>query len=293
MQTRIEGFSVRQAVHRRYGSGMVADLWSVDCAERAGGHYVGSDPRIFALLETKAITAQADRFTMTETGGGTHDHTRRRGVSFIPAGLEMETALTGIGGLRHLDLHFDVEALQRRLGEDLNAARLDRPRLIVEEPRILALADLIAAECAADEPLHDLYGDGLTLALLIDLLRIAPTPRRRRSTLAGWQLRRAIEFIEVHCLRAIRLEELAALTGLSESYFSHAFKVATGIPPHQWQMRARIERVKQQLSETETPLTVVAAETGFADAAHFSRVFRRQTGLSPSEWRRAHRRRLR
>ncbi|MNL82542.1 Transcriptional activator NphR [compost metagenome] len=59
------------------------------------------------------------------------------------------------------------------------------------------------------------------------------------------------------------------------------------MPPHQWQMKARIDRVKQQLAETDLPLTSVAAETGFADAAHFSRVFRQQVGVSPSAWRRA------
>jgi AraC-like DNA-binding protein len=90
-----------------------------------------------------------------------------------------------------------------------------------------------------------------------------------------------------NCIRNIRIEELADLTGLSQSYFSHAFKASTGLPPHQWQMKARIDRVKALLRNRSLSLTEIAAETGFSDPAHFTRSFRRQTGASPSAWRRA------
>lgn len=288
MTNQIEGFSVTECFHRRYWDGMVVDLWDVDCAPRAGGRYLGRDPRLFVLLDARprSRAAAGGDFIMSEPGGAALQHGGRRAVSFVPAGMEMETEVSGMEHLRHLDLHFDADALRRRLGDDLDQDALDRPRLMLIEPRLIALSELIAAECTAGEPLHDLYGDGLTLSLILAVLKVRPPAKRRRSTLAAWQLRRAIDFIEENCLRPIRLEELARLTGLSESYFSHAFKVATGMPPHQWQTRARIARVKHQLSETDLPLTAIAAETGFSDAAHFSRVFRKEVGISPSAWRR-------
>jgi AraC-like DNA-binding protein len=151
----------------------------------------------------------------------------------------------------------------------------------------MSLAQLIAAECENPQPLHDLYGDGLALSLLIDVLQLIKQEPRKRSELASWQLRRAIDFIEEHCLRNIRLEELASLTGLSQSHFSHAFKASTGLPPHQWQMKARLERAKQLLIKSDMPLTNVAVETGFADQAHFTRVFRKNVGVAPARWKRS------
>jgi len=108
-----------------------------------------------------------------------------------------------------------------------------------------------------------------------------------RGNWGEMQLRRAVDYIEENCTRAIRLEELAELTGLSQSHFSHAFKASTGVPPHQWQTQARLERAKQLLLNSEMPLTTVAVETGFADQAHFTRVFRKNVGSAPASWKRS------
>lgn len=285
MQTRTEGFSVLRNFHRRYWDGMVVDLWDVDCAVDAGGYYMGPHPRLFAVLAARRRPEGS--FVMAEVGGPLVDACYRRSVSFIPAGLELRTEMSGMQFLQHLDLHFDVDGLTRRFGEDLPLDRLEEPKFMVQDQRLLSLADLIAAECASPDPLHHLYGDGLTLALLIDVLKIAPPTLRSRSRLAPWQLRKVTAFMEHNCLRAIRLEELAAITGLSQSHFSHAFKASTGVPPHQWQLRARMDRVKALLTKRDMSLTTVAAETGFSDPAHFARTFRRHTGLSPSAWRKA------
>lgn len=136
--------------------------------------------------------------------------------------MELWTDLVDINYIRHLDLHFDIDALGRRLREDLDPAAVDTPRLMFQDERFLRLAGLIAAECLNPQPLHDLYGDGLTVALFIDLMKIAKRSGRKRSQLAAWQLRRAVDFIEENFARNVRLEELADLTGLSQSHFSHA-----------------------------------------------------------------------
>ncbi|MGV8937089.1 MAG: helix-turn-helix domain-containing protein [Allorhizobium sp.] len=284
MTNRIEGFSIIERFHQRDRTGMAVDLWNVDCAPRAGGNYLGNDPRLFILLEARY--ADGGRFMMSELGGSPMHGCQKPAVSYIPAGLEMRTEMHDIQYLRHLDLHFDADELARKLGDGFDSTALDRPRFLLDDATLIALAELIAVECRADQPLHDLYGDGLALALLIAVMRLQPATDRKRSKLAAWQLRRAVDYIESNCLRGIRLEELAQLCGLSQSYFSHAFKASTGLPPHQWQMRARINRVKQLLRSSDLSLTAIAAETGFADPAHFAKAFRREVGTSPSNWRR-------
>ncbi|WP_426240543.1 helix-turn-helix domain-containing protein [Pararhizobium sp. DWP1-1-3] len=282
MNNRISGFSVIGGLNRREWNGIVADLWDVECAPFAGGFYVADDPRLFIVLDAKGGGRRNIR--LRQTHQAVAEDSRRQIISYIPAGMELWAEMIDVNYVRHLDLHFNTEVLGRRLMEDLDTRKLDTPRLMFSEPRFLALAELIAAECANPQPLHDLYGDGLSVALFVDVMKLGPVRTRKRSELAAWQLRRSIDYIEQNCLRGIRLEELATLTGLSQSYFSHAFKASTGLPPHQWQMKARIERAKQLMLKGEIPMSVVAAETGFADQAHFTRVFRKTVGATPATW---------
>ncbi|HVI27879.1 AraC family transcriptional regulator [Hansschlegelia sp.] len=94
-----------------------------------------------------------------------------------------------------------------------------------------------------------------------------------------------VDYIEERCAETIRLSELASLAGLSESYFSHAFKAATGMPPHRWQLQARVRKAKRLIERAEAPLSDIASGLGFSDQAHFTRVFRDLAGCTPTEWR--------
>ncbi|MBY3075016.1 helix-turn-helix domain-containing protein [Rhizobium laguerreae] len=285
MQNKIQGFSVIGGVHRRLWNGIVADVWDVECASYAGGYYVSRDPRLFIMLDKRG--PGNSRVKLSPKAQGAIQDTEKRPISYVPAGMEVWADLTDVHSVRHLDLHFDADTISRRLMEDIDPRRLESPQLLFSDERVLSLAQLVAAECLNPEPLHDLYGDGLALALIIDVLKLSKAVPRKRSKLAGWQLRRATEFIEENCLRNIRLEELAGLTGLSQSHFSHAFKASTGIAPHQWQTNARLDRAKRLLVESENALTAIAAETGFADQAHFTRVFRKHVGITPASWKKA------
>ncbi|OEC95556.1 MULTISPECIES: helix-turn-helix domain-containing protein [Rhizobium] len=285
MQNKIGGFSVIGGMHRRHWNGMVADIWNVNCAAQAGGYYVARDPRLFILLEQRGSGTTNVRPSPSAQGRLQNYDSGR--ISYIPAGMELWVDMAGVEFVRHLDIHFDAEIISQRLMQHIDPARLDRPQLHFNDPRMMALAELIAAECENPEPLHDLYGDGLTLSLVINVLQLRGTRPRKRSGLATWQLRRAVDYIEENCTRAIRLEELAELTGLSQSHFSHAFKASTGLPPHQWQTQARLEKAKHLLLNSEMPLTTVAVETGFADQAHFTRVFRKNVGAAPASWKRS------
>ncbi|MBY5635102.1 helix-turn-helix transcriptional regulator [Rhizobium leguminosarum] len=285
MQNKIQGFSVIGGVHRRLWNGIVADVWDVECASYAGGYYVSRDPRLFIMLDKRG--PGNSRIKLSPKAQGAIQDTEKRPISYVPAGMEVWADLTDVHSVRHLDIHFDTETVSRRLMEDIDPRSLESPQLLFSDERVLSLAQLVAAECLNPEPLHDLYGDGLALALIIDVLKLSKAMPRKRSKLAGWQLRRATDFIEENCLRNIRLEELAGLTGLSQSHFSHAFKASTGIAPHQWQTNARLDRAKRLLVESENALTAIAAETGFADQAHFTRVFRKHVGITPASWKKA------
>lgn len=285
MRNQIEGFSVLGGLRRRHWNGIAAEVWDVECASQAGGYYVAGDPRVFILLDQRGTGNAAVRRAPREVG--MPQGANLSPISYIPAEMDLWVHIKDVEYVRHLDIHFDTDTIARRIGEDLDPRALAEPKLAFSDSRIMALAGLIASEIDNPEPLHDLYGDGLALALLIDVLKLAKSEPRKRGALATWQLKRATGFIEQHCLRNIRLEELACVTGLSQSHFSHSFKASTGMAPHDWQMNARLERAKNLLKKNDQPLTEIAAETGFSDHAHFSRVFRKRVGIAPSQWKKS------
>ena len=283
MTARREGISVLGDGHRRSWSGVLVELWEAEGAMGARAEYISEHPRLFVLLDQAGGDIE---LLLSAKGGAMPKRHAPRQISFIPAGVPLWSRFEQSTYIRHLDLHFDMETLRTRLADDFSREQFETPRLMFTDDRMMAFANLIAAECASPAAFHELYGDSLTTALFIDFVRSGGRPERKRSALASWQLRRVVDFIEENCLRSIKLQELAELVGLSTSYFSHAFKASTGVPPHQWQMNARIKRVREHLLRFDMSLTDVAMATGFFDQAHLTRVFRQNVGVTPAAWQR-------
>jgi len=282
MRTRVEGFSIVSGVQRAW-NGVVADIWDVECGHAAGGSYFSPDPRLFVPLALEG----GGEFTVGHLGTAlVSAHRRPYSMSYFPADLGITGKARNLSRIRHLDIHIDEAALRSRFGRALPPEKLREPRFAFEDARIAGLARLIAEECGADDSRHDLYIEGLVNALLTLLFDVRPEVVRRRPGLSRLQLRMATDHIEANCLSPLRLADLADLVGLSETYFSHAFKSATGLSPHRWVMQARVRKAQQFLSNTELPLSAIAASSGFSDQAHLTRVFKAGTGTTPAAWRR-------
>ncbi len=70
-----------------------------------------------------------------------------------------------------------------------------------------------------------------------------------------------------------------------------SFKSWTGLPPHRYILRRRIERAKLLLGDTTLNIADVALRCGFGDQSAFTTTFRRLTAQTPSAYRDALRRR--
>ncbi|MGY8660733.1 AraC family transcriptional regulator [Bradyrhizobium sp. UFLA05-109] len=104
--------------------------------------------------------------------------------------------------------------------------------------------------------------------------------------LAPWQVKRACEKLDSDLGGTLSLQRVAAEFGLSVSYFSRAFRISTGLPPHQWLLRQRVKVAKQLMTLRDLPLSEIAISAGFANQSHFTKVFTAQVGVSPAVWRR-------
>ena len=77
----------------------------------------------------------------------------------------------------------------------------------------------------------------------------------------------------------------ASQCNLSESRFSHIFKIQTGVTPQEYIMSLRINKAKTLLSETALPISTISDMLGFNTHNYFIRVFKKHTGLSPFKFR--------
>ena len=97
------------------------------------------------------------------------------------------------------------------------------------------------------------------------------------------------EHIDKHYAKALTVERLARLAGLSPFHFIRAFRAATGQTPHQYLRRRRIDRACELLATTPMSVTDICDGVGFQSLGSFSSVFKRLTGESPAQYRAARR----
>jgi RpiB/LacA/LacB family sugar-phosphate isomerase len=102
------------------------------------------------------------------------------------------------------------------------------------------------------------------------------------------RLQRVFIHIRENVARDLSVTELAQVVGMSQYYFSKLFKMSTGITPHQYVMRQRVERAQEHLRESRMALAEVATQVGFETQSHFTSVFRRLVGATPKHYREMH-----
>jgi AraC-like DNA-binding protein len=161
------------------------------------------------------------------------------------------------------------------------------------DPVIERLAHALIRVDDYSGPFGPCFAESLGLAIVARLLgrnaetKPAVSPERI-SGLPKWRLKRATDYIAAHLGEPIGLADIAASTGLTRMHFAAQFKAATGMRPHEYLLRQRIERAKELLAGSQTPLAEIALEVGFKAQAHFTTVFARIVGETPNAWRREH-----
>lgn len=181
--------------------------------------------------------------------------------------------------------HISEQSGARRLGEIACELGVGHDDAIVRQIGASFLEGL-----RRPEETNQLFIDHMMLALTAHVAQtyggLQHPAELARGGLAAWQLKRACEKLESDLGGKIPLEQIAAEFGLSVSHFSRAFRLSTGLPPHQWLLRQRVNTAKQLMGVRDLPLSEIAISAGFANQSHFTRVFSQMVGVSPAAWRR-------
>jgi AraC family transcriptional regulator len=167
---------------------------------------------------------------------------------------------------------------------------LDDPRF-QRDPLIEHLGQALAMSQTNDAALGQVFTDSVSLAIASRLVTrhfTAWQPRPREAPpLPHWRLRRTLEFIDAHLSETIGLADLARNSGLTRMHFAVQFRRATGVRPHEYLLRRRIEQAQTLLLTSQGNLMDIALSCGFRSQPHFTTVFKRFVGETPHRWRSA------
>jgi AraC family transcriptional regulator len=181
--------------------------------------------------------------------------------------------------------HSLVTAILRERAPDRTATFVKQH--CVEDPVAHAYVRSLLAEIAA--PAEPLFAETLSFSFVLHLLAVhGQTSGRKqlapKGRLRPAQLRSVLELVHEAPASNLTLERMATCTGYSPFQFARLFKATTGLAPHAFVLRMRLERACRLLVDRNMRPADVALEVGFydqADQAHFTNVFRKAFGKSP------------
>ena len=137
--------------------------------------------------------------------------------------------------------------------------------------------------------MSSLFVDSAVATLLTLLLMLAGQKTGAMASHGGMsasRLKRVLDFVHERLSDDLRLEELAAVAGMSASHFVRCFRKETGFSPHRYLVQVRVGRAKELLVASDLDVAAIATLCGFSSTGHLARWFRRLTGVNPSEYRR-------
>lgn len=127
----------------------------------------------------------------------------------------------------------------------------------------------------------------LALLLLI-LQRPLQANPLTASAHADKRLLPALKAMEQNLHDPLPITALAALCGMSPSYFRARFTLIMGVSPVQFQQSARLHLAGQLLCETQLPIKHIARQCGYQQIKHFYRAFSKRFEITPAQYREQH-----
>lgn len=95
------------------------------------------------------------------------------------------------------------------------------------------------------------------------------------------QIARAIEWLKGNYTERLRIEDLAAHTGMSTSTLHHHFRALTAMSPLQFQKRLRLHEARRLMLTDRVDASTAAFQVGYESPSQFSREYCRLFGEPP------------
>ncbi|MFG1924582.1 helix-turn-helix domain-containing protein [Cryptosporangium sp. NPDC048952] len=241
----------------------------------------GALSHLVILHRDGPVTVSRGSFSRSVQPGGFFLH---------PAGKALDVELCG--PLDTVHVYVSDDALQQAHdGPGVDLAE----ELGTEDPLLEQLVLALDGVLTAWEPAARTYVDQLGSLMAAQLVRrhsnrgsaaaeVSPPSQRRGLGDRSFAQVRAL--LDARLAQPVPLAEMAAVTGLSVSQFARQFKARTGLAPHQYLLRLRVDAAAALLRDPAVPIAEVATRCGFTHQEHLTRVFRTHRGTTPASLRR-------
>jgi AraC family transcriptional regulator len=216
-------------------------------------------------------------------------HLQEKGIFFLPPRRDCEVTLNT--PLNTIHVYLRPELFSGSEGKAQNSDLGLLPLLGEPEPLTSNLLTVVEEMVREGDTSCSLLADSIAQAIANRLVvlnaRERKAPRAVERQMSTRSVRSIRDFVEANIADCIKLDDLAAICGVSPEYFIRLFKSSLGVSPHRYVVGVRIHHAKLLLTNPSIGLAEVARQCGFAHQQHFTNTFRRMTGLSPGAYRRA------
>jgi AraC family transcriptional regulator len=208
----------------------------------------------------------------------------------VPAGAPLSYDWTGAGcGIREVILMVlpqdDLARTAALLSRGRSAPVTVPEAVLTEDPVVRSVLTELTRAMAAG--VDELYAESSAAFLSAHMLSHYGTgaPGRVAAGREDARVQMAVEFMHDSLHLPVSLADIAASARLSPYHFLRVFRAATGVPPHRFLTRLRIDAARRQLEDSDLSVTEIALLCGFGSASQFSTAFRRETGMAPRTFR--------
>ena len=215
------------------------------------------------------------------------------GDVFLFGGNEMHFITDIYSDLNLLNLHFEPSLLwEHPDGNMLLSLFFARTAAFSNHfPKDAFIADKITSierELCEKQIGYETECKQLLFSALIHILRhygyIDKTGYTENDYSTVKKLKQALSYIDEHLDQRLRLDELAHIACMSETYFSTVFKRFNGISPWEYIAIKRVEKAIHLLKTSSMSKIEIAEACGFASSSNFYKMFSRITGKTPSDY---------
>ena len=160
------------------------------------------------------------------------------------------------------------------------------PLHLAELERISRLFQELLDECANGKDGYRTVVRLKVIELMVLIFRGShQEAAQEREQRAAWAIDEIIQHIQDNYADDFSLEDLALKCGLNRSYFSRAFKNATGVPLFEYINRIRIQKACLLLKRGNMQIIEIAYAVGYKNLSFFYRYFNRIMRMPPREYR--------
>ncbi len=124
--------------------------------------------------------------------------------------------------------------------------------------------------------------------MLLDPTRQKQAPYacfRPRRNHGDQPITQAQQWLDHNYLQPVSIKNMAALSGMNDRTFLRRFRKATGSAPLEYLQQLRVEKAKQQLTDSGSTLEQITRTIGYEDVSSFRRLFKQIVGISPTTYR--------